>query len=145
MAASGRQYGYSASLQAQRPRALDFAGLRPRDGHSSPIGRPKSCTRTGAWRRSPQKSMPELDEGDKAALVGVLKRAIKADPFPMSPRIRTLRAILTKLEPFISTAAAVRLPPLARESASGVIPVLLTTTQQARVCASGRDKAKSPP
>jgi hypothetical protein len=29
----------------------------------------------------------------------LLKQTIAADPFPMSPRIRTLRAILDKLEP----------------------------------------------
>jgi hypothetical protein len=34
----------------------------------------------------------ELDEADKAALVALLR-------FPLSPRIRQLRAILDKLEP----------------------------------------------
>jgi hypothetical protein len=29
----------------------------------------------------------------------LLKQTIAADPFPMSPRIRTLRVILDKLEP----------------------------------------------
>src|SRR5947207_1372995 len=41
----------------------------------------------------------ELDEGEKAALIAELKRIIAADPFPMSPRVRQLRAILEKLEP----------------------------------------------
>jgi hypothetical protein len=41
----------------------------------------------------------ELDEGEKAALVELLKRTIAADPLPMSPRVRQLRAILEKLEP----------------------------------------------
>jgi hypothetical protein len=41
----------------------------------------------------------ELDEGEKAALVELLKRTIAADPFPLSPRVRTLRGILDKLQP----------------------------------------------
>ena len=41
----------------------------------------------------------ELDDAEKAALAELLTRAIAADPFPMSPRNRTLRAILAKLEP----------------------------------------------
>lgn len=41
----------------------------------------------------------ELDEGDKAALVELLRRTIAADPFPMSSRVRQLRAILEKLQP----------------------------------------------
>jgi hypothetical protein len=40
MAFSGRQHGCSASLQAQRGRALDLAGLRPRNGGSpGPAGK----------------------------------------------------------------------------------------------------------
>jgi hypothetical protein len=35
----------------------------------------------------------ELDGADKAALVALLKLAIAADPFPMSLRVLTLRAI----------------------------------------------------
>ena len=42
----------------------------------------------------------ELDDDEKAALIAELKRIIAADPFPMSPRVRTLRTILAKLEPF---------------------------------------------
>jgi hypothetical protein len=42
---------------------------------------------------------PELDEAEKAALIAELKRIIAADPFPLSPRIRMLRAILEKLQP----------------------------------------------
>ena len=41
----------------------------------------------------------ELDDAEKAALAELLRRAIAADPFPMSLRIRTLRAILAKLKP----------------------------------------------
>jgi hypothetical protein len=42
---------------------------------------------------------PELDDTEKAALIAELKRIIAADPLPLSPRIRMLRAILEKLEP----------------------------------------------
>jgi hypothetical protein len=38
----------------------------------------------------------DLDDGDKAALVELV---IAADRYPLSPRIRRLRAILDKLEP----------------------------------------------
>jgi hypothetical protein len=41
----------------------------------------------------------ELDDDEKAALVALLKRTIAADPYPLSPRVRRLRAILAKLQP----------------------------------------------
>ena len=41
----------------------------------------------------------ELDAADRAALIALLKQAIAADPFPMSQRVRLLRAILEKLDP----------------------------------------------
>jgi hypothetical protein len=40
-----------------------------------------------------------LDDAEKAALAALLRQVIAADPFPMSPRIRRLRAILDELEP----------------------------------------------
>jgi hypothetical protein len=36
---------------------------------------------------------PELDDTEKAALIAELKQTIATDPFPRSPRVRTLRAI----------------------------------------------------
>ncbi len=36
----------------------------------------------------------ELDDGETTAPIAELKRIIASDPFPMSPRIRTLRLIL---------------------------------------------------
>ena len=42
---------------------------------------------------------PDLDDAEKAALIAELKQTIAADPFPLSPCIRTLRAIVDKLEP----------------------------------------------
>jgi hypothetical protein len=41
----------------------------------------------------------DLDEADRAALVALLKQAIAADPFPMSPRVTLLRGIMAKLKP----------------------------------------------
>ena len=41
----------------------------------------------------------DLDDAEKATLAALLRATIAADPFPMSPRIRRLRAILGKLEP----------------------------------------------
>ena len=41
----------------------------------------------------------DLDDNDKAALVELLRQVIAADRYPLSPRIRKLRAILDKLEP----------------------------------------------
>jgi hypothetical protein len=41
----------------------------------------------------------ELDDGETTALIAELRRIIASDPFPMSPRICTLRLILAKLQP----------------------------------------------
>ena len=41
----------------------------------------------------------ELSEDEKIALAAELKRTISEDRYPLSPRIRTLHAILNKLEP----------------------------------------------
>lgn len=41
----------------------------------------------------------ELDDAERARLVETLRQIVEYDPFPMSPRVRTLRAILGKLEP----------------------------------------------
>ena len=45
--------------------------------------------------------MPHLDLSDDeaAALVALLTRTIDGDRYPLSPRVRTLRAILAKLRP----------------------------------------------
>jgi hypothetical protein len=65
-----------------------------------PIRPPKIVYPDGACRRSPQRSMPSAVDSTiprKAALAELLRRTIAADPFPMSPRVRQLRAILAKL------------------------------------------------
>jgi hypothetical protein len=41
----------------------------------------------------------DFTDDEKLALVGMLKRAVADDPFPLSPRVRMLEAILAKLEP----------------------------------------------
>jgi hypothetical protein len=41
----------------------------------------------------------DLDDTDKSALAELLRQVIAADPYPLSPRIKTLREILDKLAP----------------------------------------------
>jgi len=41
----------------------------------------------------------DLCDNDKAILAELLRDTIAADRFPLSPRIKSLRAILDKLEP----------------------------------------------
>jgi hypothetical protein len=41
--------------------------------------------------------MPDLTGDDKAIIVELLRETIEADRFPLSPRIKVLRAILAKL------------------------------------------------
>jgi hypothetical protein len=41
----------------------------------------------------------EPNDADKATRAALLKQTIASDPFPMSPRICTLRLILAKLQP----------------------------------------------
>jgi hypothetical protein len=62
----------------------------------------------------------ELDDAEKAALVELLKQAIAADPFPLSPRVRTLRGILDKLQP-----PSPRAEPLPPPKPSGTPSLLL--------------------
>ena len=50
----------------------------------------------------------ELDTADRTALAELLRDTIAADRFPLSPRIRRLRAILAKLDP--PPAAAIVYP-----------------------------------
>jgi hypothetical protein len=42
---------------------------------------------------------PHLDDADLAVLVALLKHTIAADRYPLSPRVKRLRAILDKLKP----------------------------------------------
>jgi hypothetical protein len=41
----------------------------------------------------------ELSEGERAALVELLRETIAGDRFPLSPRIKTLKAVLVKMAP----------------------------------------------
>ena len=42
---------------------------------------------------------PDLTDDDKAIFADLLRETIARDRFPLSPRIRRLRAILDKLDP----------------------------------------------
>jgi hypothetical protein len=42
---------------------------------------------------------PDLSEDDKTILVELLRETIECDRFPLSPRIKSLKAILAKLDP----------------------------------------------
>jgi hypothetical protein len=42
---------------------------------------------------------PDLTDDDKTILVELLRETIAADRFPLSPRVRRLKAILVKLDP----------------------------------------------
>jgi hypothetical protein len=52
--------------------------------------------------------LSRLTDGEKAALLALLKRTINDDRYPLSPRIGTLRGIVAKLE----SAQPASLPPL---------------------------------
>jgi len=52
----------------------------------------------------------DLDDAEKAALAALVRQVIAAGPFPMSPRIRTLRTILDKLEPASSRPQQIPAP-----------------------------------
>jgi hypothetical protein len=49
--------------------------------------------------------MLDLSDNEKLALIALLKRTIGDDPYPLSPRIRMLKAILAKIEPPAAAAA----------------------------------------
>lgn len=74
-------------------------------GRAHPISANKSNIATIALcrvMRSPHiSSMPPLDltDAEAAALATHLRHAIGADPYPLSPRLAPLRAILDKIEP----------------------------------------------
>jgi hypothetical protein len=42
---------------------------------------------------------PDLPDDDKAILADLLRETIERDRFPLSPRVRRLKAILDKLDP----------------------------------------------
>jgi hypothetical protein len=57
----------------------------------------------------------ELTEPECGALVMLLRVTISADRYPMSPRSRTLRSILAKLEPSAPKAEPIPPPKLPGE------------------------------
>jgi hypothetical protein len=48
----------------------------------------------------------DLSDGEAAALVQLLRRTINDDPYPLSPRLVLLKAILAKLDPRQGDAGA---------------------------------------
>lgn len=50
--------------------------------------------------------MKSADDAHKATLTALFQRTIAADPFPLSPRVRELRAILGKLTTMIVLLSA---------------------------------------
>jgi hypothetical protein len=64
----------------------------------------------GAREEMADDDLSRLTDAEKVALVGLLKRTIDEDRYPLSRRIRTLWSILAKLEPPKPTPAP--LPPL---------------------------------
>ena len=53
-----------------------------------------------------------LTDDERATLTKLVRNMIVADPYPLSPRIRRLKALLAKLDPNAATqAAAEPLPP----------------------------------
>jgi hypothetical protein len=58
-------------------------------------------------------SMPsDLTDSDKALLAEVLRETVAADRYPMSPRVRSLKAILAKIDSnFSEKPAAIPYPP----------------------------------
>lgn len=58
-----------------------------------------------------------LNDDEHAALARLLKETIDADPFPLSPRVRRLRAILAKLAPEPAASAYPAPKPTERPSA----------------------------
>jgi hypothetical protein len=55
------------------------------------------------------KGPSDLTDADRTILIELLRDTIAADRFPLSPRIKSLKAILAKLEPPASQPAT--LPP----------------------------------
>jgi hypothetical protein len=54
---------------------------------------------------------PVLTDDDKATLIEVLRERIERDRFPLSPRIKSLKAILVKLNPPPPRPAPLPKPP----------------------------------
>src|SRR5260370_639744 len=56
-----------------------------------------------------------LPDAERANLARFVREAIEADRFPLSPRVRRLRALLAKIDP-ATAPAVVPLPPPSRPS-----------------------------
>ena len=51
-----------------------------------------------------------LDEKERAAILRLLRDAVRSDPFPLSPRLKPLKSALTKLDPASAPAASPATP-----------------------------------
>ena len=69
----------------------------------------------------------DLDDAEKATLAALLRQVIASDPFPLSLRIRTLRAILDKLD-----TASPRPQPHPAPKPAGTPSLLLSRTKGRR-------------
>ncbi|HEY1258524.1 MAG TPA: hypothetical protein VGF34_04690 [Stellaceae bacterium] len=58
----------------------------------------------------------DLTEAEAKALAEHLRRALADDPFPLAPRLRPLRAVLSKLDPAAEQPAPPRPRPPAEPS-----------------------------
>jgi hypothetical protein len=72
--------------------------------------------------------LPDLSAADRAILAEVLRETIAADRFPMSPRARSLKAILAKLDPSTEKPAVTPYP---APQPSGE-PILLLTRKRGK-------------
>jgi hypothetical protein len=56
--------------------------------------------------------MIDLTDAELEAVAAALRRVIANDRYPLSPRLRPLRAALAKLQPAATSAPTVERPPL---------------------------------
>jgi hypothetical protein len=76
-----------------------------------------------------------LTDDDLAVIVRLLRETIAADPFPLSPRIRGLKAVLAKLDPRAAPVARPKPPPTVRPVDE---PSMLAQRRNARRLRDGR-------
>ena len=68
----------------------------------------------------PEKKILNLTDDERAALTKLVRDSIAADNYPLSPRIRRLKALLAKLDPApVATAEPLPPPRHASTAASG--------------------------
>jgi len=73
---------------------------------------------------------PDLSPEDYAAIAALLGDTIAADRFPMSPRIKRMRAILNKLDPPVPKPAP--FPPMKSPGAPSVVMARVRNPERRR-------------